>query len=56
MFGVTGIIAGILMIIIGGLLVFFFPSATEYQPSDFGIIVIVVGFVMIILGGILIFI
>jgi hypothetical protein len=56
MFGFMGIIAGIILILIGGAFVFFFPSATSYQGSDFGIVVVVAGFVMIILGAILIFI
>lgn len=56
MFGLGGLVAGILMIVIGGALIFFFPSAVKYQPDDMGIMVIVVGFVMVIVGAILIFV
>jgi hypothetical protein len=56
MFGILGFIAGIILIIIGGLLVFLFPSATSYQPSEMVTLVVVVGFVMIILGAIMVFI
>ena len=55
MFGFTGVIAGIILILIGGILIFLFPSATDYQPDEFGIVIVVVGFIMIILGAILIF-
>ncbi len=56
MFGITGVIAGIIMIIIGGLLVFFFPSASIYRPQEFDIAIVVAGFVMIILGAIMVFV
>ena len=57
MFGLGGIVAGIILILLGGALVFFFPgTAKEYQTFEFGIMGIVIGFVMIILGAILIFV
>ena len=46
---------GIILILIGGIIVFFFPSSVEYQPEEFGIVAVVAGFVMIILGAIMIF-
>ena len=56
MFGLAGLIVGIILIVIGGALVFFFPSASTYQPQEFGIVAVVVGFVMIILGAIMVFV
>jgi hypothetical protein len=56
MFGFTGVIAGIILIVVGGLFVFFFPSASEYQPEQFGIVIVIAGFVMIILGAIMVFV
>ena len=57
MFGLGGFIAGILLILIGGGLIFFFPGAGgKYQPSEFSIAIIVIGFVMIILGAVIVFV
>jgi hypothetical protein len=56
MFGLAGLIAGIILILIGGALVFFFPASSQYQPQEFGIVAVVAGFVMIILGAIMIFV
>ena len=56
MFGLGGFVAGILMILIGGALIFFFPSAVKYQPDEMGIIIVVVGFVMAIVGAIFVFV
>ena len=56
MFGLGGMVAGILLILVGGALIFFFPSAVKYQPQDMGILVIIVGFVMVIIGAIFIFV
>lgn len=56
MFGITGTIAGIVMIIVGGILVFFFPGAPQYQPRDFSVLVVVIGFILIILGAIMAFV
>ncbi len=55
MFGLTGVIVGIILIVIGGALVFFFPASSQYQPQEFGIAAVVAGFVMIILGAIMVF-
>jgi hypothetical protein len=56
MFGLTGLIAGIILIIIGAAMVFFFPGPGEYQPESFTLVVVVGGFVMIVLGAIMIFV
>jgi hypothetical protein len=56
MFGMGGIVAGLILILIGGALVFVFPGPREYQPTTFTMTGIVTGFVMIILGAILIFV
>ena len=55
MFGLSGIIGGLILIIIGGLMVFLFPGSSNYQPKDMSMFVVIVGFIMIIIGGILIF-
>jgi hypothetical protein len=57
MFGLTGIIVGFVMIVIGGALVFFFPSSGAYAPrgDPFTPFVVVVGLGMIIIGAIIIF-
>ena len=56
MFGLGGIAAGLILIIIGAALVFLFPGPGEYQPASFTMTGIVIGFVMIIMGAILIFV
>ena len=56
MFGLGGIIAGIVLVIIGGAMVFFIPSATTYQRGEMTTMGVVIGFVLIILGAIIIFI
>jgi integral membrane sensor domain MASE1 len=61
MFGLAGAIAGIILIIIGILFVFFMlaPSKgglTTYQPQEFSISFIVIGLVFIIMGALLLFV
>ncbi len=55
MFGWLGIGIGILLIVLGGWLVFFFPSTVEHQPEQFGWTAIVLGIVLIIIGGLFVF-
>lgn len=56
MFGLGGIIAGTILILIGGAMVFFIPSSLTYQPKQMTTMGIVIGFIMIILGAMLIFV
>lgn len=56
MFGIVGILVGLLLILAGGFLVFFFPSTAEHQPSPFDVVGVVLGFIFIIAGGILVFV
>jgi hypothetical protein len=56
MFGIIGILVGLLLILIGGFLVFFFPSTAEHQPHPFDITGVVLGFILLIIGGALIFV
>jgi NADH:ubiquinone oxidoreductase subunit 3 (subunit A) len=56
MFGWFGVLVGIIFILIGGVLVFFFPMAIDYQSEKFGFVGIVLGFIFLVIGGALIFI
>ena len=56
MFGIAGVIAGVVLILLGGLIMFLFPGSDKYQPDDFSVVMVVVAIVMIILGGILVFV
>lgn len=55
MFGILGILAGILCILVGGFLVFMFPHPTRHQPEQMGIVGIVLGFILLIIGFVLVF-
>lgn len=61
MFGIAGVIAGIILILLGAFFAFFLPSAsggklTTYQPQEFSVTFIVTGIVFIIIGALLIFV
>jgi len=60
MFGLIGQLIGILLIIFGGFLVFFFPAYSEksvpgHQPLSFGVSGIVIGLISLVFGFILLF-
>ena len=55
MFGWIGAIIGILLILLGGYMVLFFPFVTEEQIPSVGLTAIITGFVFIIIGGFLLF-
>ena len=60
MFGITGIIIGIILILLGGFFVFYLPGASSgklptYQPQEFSVSFIVMGVFMIIIGAVLTF-
>ncbi len=56
MFGLLGQIIGIIIIIIGGFLLFFLHAPEEHQPTEFSISFIVLGLILIIVGGLLLFV
>ncbi|UCD07198.1 MAG: hypothetical protein JSW41_05230 [Candidatus Aenigmatarchaeota archaeon] len=56
MFGIGGLILGIILILIGLFLTFFFPGTQEHQPPPFGAVGIFLGLILIIIGGILVFV
>jgi len=56
MFGILGILVGILMVLAGGFLILFFPSTGDHQPPPFDLVGVVLGFILLIIGGVLIFI
>lgn len=47
---------GIILILIGLFLAFFFPGTQEHQPPPFGLVGVLLGFILLIIGGILVFI
>jgi len=55
MFGLSGIVVGILLFLIGIFLFFFFPGNESHQPGNFSIMGIIIGFILLVAGGILIF-
>lgn len=55
MWGFLGIVVGILLILIGGFLMFLFPGAPEHQTESFSLVGVVLGFILIVIGGLLIF-
>lgn len=55
MWGVLGVVAGIILILVGGFLIIFFPGTEEHQPLGFSILGIVMGFAFVIIGCLLIF-
>jgi hypothetical protein len=55
MFGLAGIIVGILLLLFAAFMVFFFPAAQEHQPGGFGWNGVLFGFVVGIIGIALIF-
>ncbi len=56
MFGIGGLVLGIILILIGLFLAFFFPAPQEHQPPPFGLVGVLLGFILLIIGGILVFI
>jgi hypothetical protein len=56
MFGLIGQIIGVIIIIIGGLMLFFLHGPEEHQSGEFGISFIFLGLALIIIGGLLLFV
>lgn len=55
MFGLLGVIVGIILIIVGGYMVFFLPMSIYHQP-EFGYTGVFLGIVFLIVGFVLIFV
>ncbi len=55
MFGLIGIVVGILMFIIGLFLFFFFPANADHQPENMSLMGVIIGFLLLAVGAILIF-
>lgn len=56
MFGFPGFVLGILLILMGVFLVFFFPTTTEHQPESFGFTGIAMGIIFLVIGFVLVFV
>jgi hypothetical protein len=54
-FGLTGLLAGIVLLLLGFFLVFLFPTTTVHQTEKFGVLGIVLGVLFLLIGGALIF-
>ena len=52
MFGTIGAIIGIIMLVAGVFLAFFFPGTTAHQPEGFAVLGIIMG-IALLAGGIL---
>ncbi len=55
MFGWLGIIIGILLFLLGGFLVVFFPSSEEHQGDSFSLTGVIMGFIFLIAAFFLVF-
>ncbi|MCX6814815.1 MAG: hypothetical protein NTY20_04170 [Candidatus Aenigmarchaeota archaeon] len=55
MFGWTGIIVGILLLLFAAFMIFFFPASKEHQPDPYGFHGVLLGFIAGIIGIALIF-
>jgi len=55
-FGLAGFGIGILLIIVGIFLAFFFPMTYQHQTEKFGVVGVVMGLIFLIVGGLLVFI
>ncbi len=55
LFGLAGLIVGILLLLFGAFMVIGFPGSEEHQPYDFSVAGIVIGFVCLAIGVVLVF-
>jgi len=55
MFGLAGIIVGILLLLFAAFMIFFFPMSREHQPDPYGFNGVLLGFIAGIIGVALIF-
>ncbi len=54
MFGIIGFIVGILLILLGGFMAFFFPSDDRHQSDSIAVGGIVIGLIILLFGFILV--
>ena len=54
-FGLAGAALGVILILIGIFLVFFFPAPVEHQSEGLGHVGIVFGLILLVVGGLLVF-
>lgn len=55
MYGLVGFIVGLILVLVGGGLMFLFPSTLRHQPTGFAKVGIVLGLLLIFIGGALMF-
>ncbi len=55
LFGLLGGLFGVLFLIAGVFLVFFFPGTTEHQTEHFSLVGVVLGFIFLLVAGALLF-
>lgn len=55
MFGIGGLIGGVLLLLFGLFCVFFFPSSQTHQETELAIGGVVIGVISLIVGAILVF-
>jgi len=55
MFGWTGVIIGILLLLFAAFMIFFFPASKEHQPDPYGFNGVLFGFIAGLIGVALIF-
>ncbi len=55
MFGIAGIVAGIVLIVLGFLAAFVLPGPDSYQPGSFSVVFVLAGMFMMVMGALLIF-
>ena len=55
MFGILGIVGGIVLILLGILLFFLMPGPASYQPGSFSTVIVLLGILCMIFGAILVF-
>lgn len=60
MFGILGIIVGIILIIAGLIIAVYLPGISGglemHQPQQFSVSFIIIGIILIIVGGVLVFV
>lgn len=54
-FGIAGLIIGVLLLAAGIFLIIGFPAAEEHQPTEFSLAGIVLGVIFLIIGAVLVF-
>ena len=55
MFGIFGIVGGVLLILAGIFLFFLMPGPGSYQPESFSTVFVVIGILCMVFGALLIF-